>query len=289
MVVKRSKGEDGNPIGLQHKNPLFDAWQHTVEFPEGLTAEHQANNIAENLFSQSDSEGWQCMVMKEICDHRKDGRAIPISDGYTVSKNGNKCPKQTTIGWQFLVDWKDGSSDWTDLKDLKESNPVEIAEHAVANKIVEEPAFKWWVANVLRRRNRTTSKLKSRYWNSTHKFGIRVPKTVEEACKINLEMGTDFWTKAISKEVSKVKVAFNRWDKGTLEDAWNGKHLVGFQEIGCHMIFDIKMDGNFTRKARLVAGGHKTVAPASIMCSSVVSRESVRSGFTIAGLNDLDV
>jgi hypothetical protein len=74
----------------------------------------------------------------------KDGRAIPILDGYAASKNGNKCPKQKTIGWQFLVEWKDGSSDWTDLKGLKESNPVEIAEHAVANKIVEEPAFKWW-------------------------------------------------------------------------------------------------------------------------------------------------
>jgi hypothetical protein len=99
-----------------------------------------------------------------------------------------------------LIEWKDGSSDWTDLKDLKESNPVEIAEHAVANKIMEEPAFKWWVANVSRRRNRTMSKLKSRHWKTAHKFGIRVPKTVEEGCKIDLETGTDFSTKATSKQ-----------------------------------------------------------------------------------------
>ena len=32
------------------------------------------------------------------------------------------------------------------------------------------------------------------------------------------------------------------------------------------------MDGNFTRKARLIAGCHKTVAPVSITYSSVVSR-----------------
>jgi hypothetical protein len=101
------------------------------------------------------------MAMEETCDHRKDGGAIPISDGFTTSKNGYECPKQTTIGWQLLAEWKDGSSDWTDLKDLKESNPVEIAKHAVANKIVEEPAFKWWAANMLTRRNRITSKLKS--------------------------------------------------------------------------------------------------------------------------------
>jgi hypothetical protein len=288
-VLKRAKGEDGNPIGLHHKNPLFDTREYTVEFPDGTTAEYQANIIAETLFSQSDSEGKQYMIMKEICDHKKDGRAIPISDGFTTSKNGNKVPKKTTIGWQFLVEWKDGSSDWTDLKDLKESNPVEIAEYAVSNKLVEEPAFKWWVADVLRRRNRIISKLKSRYWKTTHKFGIRVPKTVDEAYKIDQETGTDLWTVAINKEMAKVKVAFNRWDGGTLAEARDGKILVGYQEIGCHMIFDIKMDGNFTRKARLVAGGHTTDTPASVTYSSVVSRESVRLAFLIAGLNDLDV
>ena len=109
-VVKRAKGEDGNPIGLQHKNPLFDTCAYTVEFPDRSTAEYQANIIAENLFSQSDSEGGQFMVMKEICDHQKDGRAISISNGFMTSKNGNRMPKQTTTGWQLLVEWKDGSS-----------------------------------------------------------------------------------------------------------------------------------------------------------------------------------
>jgi hypothetical protein len=288
-VIKRAKGEDGNPIGLHHKNPLFDTREYTVEFPDGSTAEYQANIIAENLFSQADSEGKQYMILKEICDHKKDGRAIQIADGFTVSKNGNKVPKKTTIGWQLLVEWKDGSTDWVALKDLKESNPVEIAEYVVANKLVEEPAFKWWVADVMRRRNRIISKLKSRYWKTTHKFGIRVPKSVEEAYKIDAETGTDLWTTAIKKEMGKVRVAFERWDEGTLEQARDGKILVGYQEIGCHMIFDVKMDGSFTRKARLVAGGHTTETPASITYSSVVSRESVRLAFTIAGLNDLDV
>ena len=98
-AIKRAKGEDGNPLGLHDKNPLFDTRECTVEFPDGSTAEYQANIIAENLFSQSDSEGRQHVVMKEISDHKKDGRAIPMSNGFTTSKNGNKVPKQTTIGW----------------------------------------------------------------------------------------------------------------------------------------------------------------------------------------------
>jgi hypothetical protein len=54
------------------------------------------------------------------------------------------------------------------------------------------------------------------------------------------------------------------------------------------MIFDIKME-DFRRKARLVAGGHRTEAPATITYASVVSRETVHLALTIAALNDLEV
>ena len=53
-------------------------------------------------------------------------------------------------GWKLLVSWKDNSTDWIPLKDLMELSPVEVVEYAVANKIAEEPAFAWWVRDVLR-------------------------------------------------------------------------------------------------------------------------------------------
>ena len=55
------------------------------------------------------------------------------------------------------------------------------------------------------------------------------------------------------------------------------------------MIFDINMDGNFTRKKRLVAEGNTTSPPSSITYSSVVSREIVRIAFILESLNDLDI
>ena len=61
----------------------------------------------------------------------------------------------------------------------------------------------------------------------------------------------------------------------------------GYKYCGTHMIFDIKMDGKFTRKARLVTDGHNTHVPSSISYSSVVSRESVRLALLIASLHDL--
>jgi hypothetical protein len=62
---------------------------------------------------------------------------------------------------------------------------------------------------------------------------------------------------------------------------------MGYKQIPCHIIFDVKMD--FTRKARFVAGGHKTDPPTSLTYSSVVARDSVRIAFLVAALNDLDI
>ena len=145
---------------------------------------------------------------------------------------------------------KDGSTSWEHLKDIKESNPIKVAEYAVANRIAEELAFKWWVSNVLKCRNHIISKVKNCYWQTTHKFGIKLPHSVEEVLKIDQIMGTDFWRKAINKKMAKVRVAWKTHEGGqTLEQVRRGMapDLIGFQEIGCHIVFDVKMD--FTHKA----------------------------------------
>jgi hypothetical protein len=41
-----------------------------------------------------------------------------------------------------MIQFKDGSLGWLKLKDLKESNPIEVAQYVVVNQFVEEPAFK---------------------------------------------------------------------------------------------------------------------------------------------------
>jgi len=55
------------------------------------------------------------------------------------------------------------------------------------------------------------------------------------------------------------------------------------------MIFDVKLD-SFCRKARLVAGGHQTEPPASVLTyTSVVSRENIQIALNIAALNDFTI
>ena len=40
------------------------------------------------------------------------------------------------------------------------------------------------------------------------KYGVRLPKTVEEALWIDKETNTDFWAKALNKEMTKAKVSY---------------------------------------------------------------------------------
>jgi hypothetical protein len=165
------------------------------------------------------------------------------------------------------------------MKDLKDSNPVELAEYAKANKIASEPVFAWWVQKVLHRRDCIIGKVASQYWKKTHKYGIKFPKSVKEALAIDAKTDTTFWRQAIKKEMKIVMPAFEFND--------DDKVPVGYKYITCHMIFDIKSD--LTSKARLVGGGHQTEVLKESTYSSVVSRDSVRITFLYVALNDLDV
>jgi hypothetical protein len=279
-VERRKRDSDGNLIGKAHHNPILDTRMYTVRFPDGKEAEYAANIIAENMLSMCDEEGNQYLLMNHIVDHKKEENAVPKKDAF-IWIRGRKYPRKTTKGWKLCVEWKDGTTSWVPLSTLKESNPVEIAEYAVAHELSDEPAFSWWVPYTLKKRDAIISAVNKRYWKRTHKYGIRVPKSVAEAYEIDKENGDDRWAQSIQKEMNAVRVAFH-----ILEDGVDPP--PGYQYMDCHLVFDVKFDG-FRFKSRMVAGGHMVDAPSFLTYASVVSRETVRIALTIAALHDLDV
>jgi Reverse transcriptase (RNA-dependent DNA polymerase) len=154
-----------------------------------------------------------------------------------------------------------------------------VAEYAVANKIVEQPAFAWLAKQALKKRDRHIRKAKSRYRKRTHKFGVEMPKSTVEAYAIDCGSGSKLWTNAIAKEMLNVRPAFRFVDDDKIPEFW--------KPVGVHMIFNMKMD--LTHKARLVANGHETEVPTESTYSTVVTRDSVRLAFMLAALNGLDV
>ena len=282
-VTKRMRDANGIPIGTAHDNPILDTRVYEVEYLDGHKASLAANAIAENVFAQVDDEGHRHVLLDEIADHRVDGSQVHTEDGFITSSNGGRRRKETTQGWEILIQWKDGSTTWETMKDVKASYPVQLAEYAQIKRIANEPAFAWWVPHVIKKRARIIAKVKSKYWQKTHKFGIRIPKSVEDAKRLDQANNNTLWYDAICQEMKNVRVAFDPYE-GNIDDLG-----PGYQKIDCHMIFDVKMGENFRRKARMVAGGHKTNTPASITYSSVVSRDSVRIILTIAALNGLSI
>jgi hypothetical protein len=85
----------------------------------------------------------------------------------------------------------------------------------------------------------------------------------------------------VRKEMKNVRISFK---------ILNGEESAPptYQEIRCHMIFDVKME-DFRRNARFVSGEHTTDTPHAMAYASVVSRESVSISLTLAALNHLDV
>ena len=173
--------------------------------------------------------------MDEIVDHKSDDTAIKQSEGFTyVGKYREPTPKQTTRGWKLLVQLKDQSTQWMKLKDLKESNPVELAEYAHANQLVEEPAFKWWVPFTLRKRNRILKKMKARHIKTNMKFGIEIRRSVAHAQQLDQAAGNTLWMDALKKEMKTVSVAFDVLEEGAEEPK------QGRQFMPCLLRWDVK-------------------------------------------------
>ena len=134
---------------------------------------------------------------------------------------------------------------------------------------------------MLKRRNRIIAAVNKRQAKKGFQFGIEVPTSVADAIRIDRKNGNTLWQDAIKAEMDTVSVAFRVLEEDEVIPP-------GYQRIDCHLIFTVKME-NFKRKARYVAGGHRTEAPATLTYASVVSRETVRVALTIAALNALEV
>ena len=71
--------------------------------------------------------------------------------------------------------------------------------------------FNWWVKHVLNKRDRIIASIRKqliRYLKKSHKFGIELPKTVEQALALDAKNGNTLWADAISKEMENDRVTF---------------------------------------------------------------------------------
>ena len=72
-----------------------------------------------------------------------------------------------------------------------ESHSVYRVEFAVTKLIDHGPAFNWWVKHELKKRDRISTRIRkqqTKYLKKNHKFGIELPKTLEQALALDTRM-----------------------------------------------------------------------------------------------------
>jgi hypothetical protein len=132
---------DGNSIGNANNNPILDTRSYIIKFDDGDQTELTANIIAESLYLQCNPDGNQYVLLEEIVNHQCVPTAMKQSDQKNVHANGKTCLKCSTIGCQLCCQWRDGSTSWQNLANLKESHPIDTAKYDKILGIDHESAF----------------------------------------------------------------------------------------------------------------------------------------------------
>ena len=145
--------------GELHYNAMHDKYVYEADYHDGTTEQLIARIIAENMISQVDSEGRHYQVLTGVTEHSRYDSAITKVNGFIKYSNGNLHQNSTDNVWKLLVECKYGLVDWVTLKELKQSNPVQLAEYAMSNEISDEPKFSWWIKETLSCWDRIISKI----------------------------------------------------------------------------------------------------------------------------------
>ena len=74
-----------------------------------------------------------------------------------------------------------------------------------------------------------------------HKFGIRLPNTINQDIELENKKGNTLWWDNLMKEIKNMRPVFEVFE-GDI------KKIVGYQQVKYHIIWDVKLAENFRNK-----------------------------------------
>ena len=94
-----------------------------------------------------------------------------------------------------------------------------------------------------KKRTSIISTIKSKYWQRTHKYGICIPNSIQEAYNIDNDEGNNLWHEAVAEEMVNIKVHLkNMMAKlKTSKDTRKLQH-ISFLTSNLERTFDIRPD-----------------------------------------------
>ena len=242
-----------------------------MEFEDGKQEIYQYTTLIDKL-THHEEDGIERWEFDTILNHR-----------YTRDKDGKQI-LEVLVKW--VGDWE---PTWEPMATIKKDDPVTLAQYAYDRGLTNQQVWRWAKRyckseEKLRRSVRQARIQAKRSGRAIkYKFGVRIPRTIQEAYVLDKENGNNLWREAIQKEVNlltEIYPSFKTPDKP--EDI-----TPDYQFIPILWVLDCKVDGR--RRARAVGGGHRTQDIDFDLYSGVVDLETVRTVFLIAIQQDLKI
>lgn len=190
--------------------------------------------------------------------------------------------KQGQRQLQVLVNWKIQPSSWQCPKVIQLDHPAVLMKYIMEKGLHNHPDFNWVNTYIDPQCFQQLSfAFQAAQKGPRIKFGVEIPRSVKDALRLDQKNGNRLWQDAMDTELRQIK------EYKTFRLPSKGEDLSKLQRIPYHIVWDCKFDGR--RKARLVAGGNHTETPKEDIFSGVVGMSTVRLGFFLADLFDLQV
>jgi hypothetical protein len=242
-----------------------------VSFDNGSQKVYHYETLVAKLNKQDedDSERWS---FNNILKHR------------TGTTRNNRAGKI-----DLLIEWEGGfPPTWEPMEVIKKDDPITLARYAQEKHLLHQPKWRWanTILNPKKRDPLTQARqllLKRKKTKPKYQFGIRVPRSLAEAYKLDEINGNHKWRDAIKTEVN---LLYKQYKCFTVHPN-NEPIPENYRRIPLLWTFAVKFDGR--HRARCVAGGHVTPDWEDDLYSGVVNLETIRIAFVIAALNNYKV
>jgi hypothetical protein len=170
----------------------------------------------------------------------------------------------------LLIKWENGEITKEPLSIIAVDDPVTCTIYARENSLLDQPGWKRF-KHIVKSEKKFThivnqAKLKSFHTAPKYKYGHEIPRTYEQAKRIDQKNGNTLWGDATVLELNQIDEYATFIDKGHHSKV---TPPTGSKKIRVDIVYDVKLDGS--RKARLVADGHLTDIPLDSVYSGIVS------------------
>ena len=146
--------------------------------------------MSENIVMKANLLPFETLDLYDILDIPCKHKPPNVHRKYIYSDYGLNSNTQDTKGWEIYLLWTNSTTTWNKLKNVQDSYPIEIAILIARNKLSELPVFVCWYNNVGRKVSSVLPRGKGKYKSQSHKYGIRIPKSVAEAYTIEKKKNT---------------------------------------------------------------------------------------------------